>query len=112
MAKIKFNKYHIPSRLVYEYAKKVKSTAPKIWKSGGNIFGNEAWQNLERVMKRGYWLDSEEWMYIKWRSFVARHSGDFRLPGIVANLKWMNEVEKGLSYMKTVIQKEYTNGKK
>jgi hypothetical protein len=101
---IEFNRNHIPNIWILKYAEKIKKDHPEIWKLGGNIFGNEAFENLQRVYKRGYWLDSEEWMYIKWRSYVARHKGDFRIEGVVAMLKWVDKVEKGFPYMKNLIK--------
>jgi hypothetical protein len=101
---IEFNPNHIPNKWVVQYAEKIKKENPEIWKLGGNIFGNEAFENLLRVSKRGHWLDSEEWMYIKWRSYVARHKGDFRIEGVVAMLKWCDKVEKGWAYMKDLIE--------
>jgi hypothetical protein len=103
---ISFNPNHIPNKWVYQYAKTIKTKHPEIWKLGGNIFGNEAFINLERVLKRGHWLDSEEWMYVKWRSYVARHKGDFRIEGVVAMLKWCDKVEKGWAYMKDLIEEK------
>jgi hypothetical protein len=103
---IEFNRNHIPRGFIYNYAKKIKEKYPKVWDMGGNIFGNEAYKNLERAYKRGYWLDSEDWMYKKWQSFNARHSGDIRIAGIIANLKWLNVVDKGWQYMKDLIQEE------
>ena len=102
--KIEFNANHIPSKWVMSYAKKIKSKYPEIWKLGGNIFGNQAFENLERVFNRGYWLDSEKWMYIKWRSYVARHQRDYHIGGVVAMLKWVDKVEKGWPYMKELIE--------
>lgn len=106
---IEFNANHLPNKWITEYATKIKEDYPEIWNKGGNIFGNEAFKNLSRVRERGYWLDSEEWMYIKWRSFVARHKKDFRIAGVVAMLKWCDKVEKGWGYMKTLIEKEIAN---
>lgn len=103
---ITFNPNHLPSKWMYQYAKKIKDNYPKVWDVGGNVFGNEAFKNLERVLKRGYWTDSEEWMYKKWQSFNARHSGDIRIAGIIANLKWLNKVDKGWAYMKDLIEEE------
>lgn len=103
---IVFEKNKIPSRKIYNFAKAVKEKYPKVWAMGGNIFGNEAFKNLERVIKRGYWKESEQWMYVKWRSFVARHHKDFRIAGTVAMLKWIDETDKGWPYMKGLIQKE------
>jgi hypothetical protein len=104
--KIQFNANHLPSKWVLSFAEKIRTKHPEIWKKGGNIFGNEAYENLKRVSKRGYWLDSEEWMYIKWRAYVARHKGDFQLPGVVAMLKWVDKVDKGWKYMKDLIEEE------
>jgi len=103
---IEFNPNHIPNKWIVSYAKKIKKSYPDIWKLGGNIFGNEAFNNLERVSERGYWLDSEKWMYIKWRSYVARHIHDFRIEGVVAMLKWCDKVEKGWPYMKQLIEEK------
>jgi hypothetical protein len=103
---IKFNPNHIPNKWILQYAKKIKSDHPKVWALGGNIFGNEAFENLKRVYERGYWLDSEEWMYIKWRSYVARHKKDFRIEGVIAMLKWVDKVDKGWDYMKQLIEAE------
>lgn len=105
-AKIEFNPNHIPNKWIYSYAKKIKEKYPKVWDMGGNIFGNEAFKNLERVVERGYWTDNEEWMYIKWQSYVARHHKDFRIAGTVAMLKWVDKTDKGWDYMKALIEKE------
>ena len=111
---IEFNPNDLPNKWIYSYAKNIKEKYPKVWGLGGNIFGNEAFKNLERVLKRGYWTDNEEWMYIKWRSFVARHKKDYRIAGVIAMLKWVDKVEKGWPYMKDLIEKEiakkYPNG--
>jgi hypothetical protein len=103
---IEFNPNDLPNKWIYSYAKNIKEKYPKVWGLGGNIFGNEAFKNLERVIKRGYWTDNEEWMYIKWRSFVARHKKDYRIAGVIAMLKWVDKVEKGWPYMKDLIEKE------
>ena len=103
---IDFNPNHLPNKKILTYAKKIKSEYPKVWDLGGNIFGNEAFKNLQRVSERGYWLESEKWMYIKWRSFVARHTHDFRIKGVIAMLKWVDKVDKGWDYMKNLIEAE------
>ena len=103
---IDFNPNHLPNKRILTYAKNIKSKYPKVWDLGGNIFGNEAFKNLQRVSERGYWLESEKWMYIKWRSFVARHTHDFRIKGVIAMLKWVDKVDKGWEYMKNLIEVE------
>jgi hypothetical protein len=107
--KIQFNPNKLPNKWILKYAQNIKKNHPEIWKKGGNIYGNQAFKNLERVSERGYWLDSEEWFYIKWQSFVARHKGDFRIAGVVAMLKWVDKVEKGWQYMKNLIEDEIKN---
>jgi GNAT superfamily N-acetyltransferase len=104
--KIKFDKNDIPSKRIYQYTQILKENYPKVWALGGNVFGNKAYRNLERVIKRGYWLESEEWMYVKWKSFVARHAGDFLIAGIIANLKWMVFPARGAEYSKEVVREE------
>jgi hypothetical protein len=104
--KIQFNPNQLPNKWILKYAQHIKKNYPEIWKKGGNIYGNQAFLNLERVAERGYWLDSEEWFYIKWRSFVARHKGDFRIAGVVAMLKWVDKVDRGWQYMKNLIEDE------
>lgn len=103
---IDFNVNHVPNKWILNYAKKIKEKHPEVWKLGGNIFGNEAFKNLSRVSERGYWLDSEEWMYKKWQSFLARHQHDFRIAGVIAMLKWAGKVNKGWAYMKDLIEAE------
>jgi hypothetical protein len=104
--KIEFNANHIPNKWILNYAIKIKEEHKDVWDLGGNIFGNQAFTNLKRVAERGYWLDSEEWMYKKWRSYVARHQRDYRIEGVIAMLKWVDKVEKGWQYMKNLIEEE------
>lgn len=109
---ISFNPNHIPQRKLVKYVESIKKKHPEIWSLGGNIFGNEAFENLKRVSDRGRWLDSEKWMYIKWRSYVARHKHDFRIEGVVAMLKWVDKVDKGLPYMKQLVAEKIKSGAK
>lgn len=104
--------WQMPSQKIYEYAEKIRKDYPEIWNMGGNIFGNEAYKNLEKVIKRGYWKPEEEWMYKKWQAFIARHEADFRIAGIIANLKWLNWVEKGKEYSQSIINQEIKKIKK
>jgi hypothetical protein len=104
--KIEFNPNKLPKKSILKYAEMIRTKYPEIWKLGGNIFGNQAFKNLKRVSERGYWEDSEEWMYIKWRSYVARHIHDFRIEGVIAMLKWVDTVEKGWPYMKQLIEEK------
>lgn len=100
-----------PDAAIYNYALQIKNTYPAIWDKGGNIYGNEAFRRLATIVKRGYWLKSEEWFYNKWQSFKARHQHDFRLPGVIANLKWLAYPNNGEAYVKQLITEAAENKK-
>lgn len=106
---IEFNPNNVPSKLIYNYAKKIKDQYPNVWELGSNAYNNEAFENLERVVKRGYWLPKEKWFYVKWQTFGLRHKEDDKVERIIADLKWLNKVEKGFGYMKEVIDEHITN---
>ena len=103
---IRFNPNHLPKKHIIDFAKSLKADYPSIWDKAGNTFGNTAFENLKRASDRGYWLDDEKWMYIKWRAYVARHKQDFRLNGVIAMLKWGDHIEKGFNYMRRLIENE------
>jgi hypothetical protein len=88
-----------------EYAKNLKENYPQIWKKGGNIRGNEAFNYALKSLKG----DESEGVlsWIKEReAWAARHHKDLRLAGVVANVKWLTIVAKGESYMKDLINDE------
>jgi len=103
--------WKMPDKDIYEYAQNIKDNHPEIWSKGGNIYGNTAFKKLAAVIKRGYWLKSEEWFYKKWQAFGARHAQDKLLPGVVANLKWLFWVNRGKAYSKEVINHAIKTGK-
>lgn len=100
---IKFKNNALPRRNIILFAEKVKKKYPKVWALGGNIYGNQAFINLKTVSNRRYWKDSEEWMFKKWKAFLARHKGNVNPAGIVAMMKWAGEVDKGWEYMRQVV---------
>jgi hypothetical protein len=112
---IDFNPNVLPQKWVYEYGKKIRDNYPKVWEQYANVFGNEAFDNLGGALKRGSWLDSEEWFYYKWKAFNPNHKGNSTLKGVLASLKWCTINSKGWGYMKAVINKEikrlYPNSK-
>lgn len=112
MSKIVFNKKNIPSKRYYVYAKRVKTKYPNLWSKYGNDFGNKAFRGLEKVIKRGNWKDSEESLYIKWQSFLARNGNKRTQIGwAVSILKWLPDNDTGLSTIRNTVEK-YTRGKK
>jgi len=102
------NKFVMPSKEILEYGQFLKEKHPEVWKAGGNIFGNQAFENLKKVSKRGYWLESERWMYEKWQSFVKRHQHNHQLAGVIANVKWASWGNIGKSEAKSVIENAFS----
>lgn len=93
----------MPDKRILSYGEKLKTKSPETWKKGGNIFGNKAFVKLKTVSNRGYWLESERWMYNKWQSFIKRHQHNKRLPGIIANIKWASWGNIGEKRAKKII---------
>jgi GNAT superfamily N-acetyltransferase len=106
---ISSDKFVMPSKEILEYGQFLKEKHPEVWKAGGNIFGNQAFENLKKVSKRGYWLESERWMYDKWQSFVKRHQHNHQLAGVIANVKWASWGNIGKSEAKSVIENAFSD---
>lgn len=102
---IHFNPNHIPNAQIISFAQKLKTKHPDVWKMAGNTYGNQAFENLERVSKRGHWLDSEEWMYVKWRTYVNKHKKDKKITDLINMLKWGDKVDSGWAFMRDAIEK-------
>lgn len=92
-----------------DYAKDIQDNWPQIWAEGGNIEGNDQFRRLTPIVERDDktpQTDTEE-MAIRLReAWAARHEGDFRLAGVVAQIKWYVVGDRGQRYMKDVIEQE------
>ena len=79
---------------------------PGIWSAGGNIRGNRQWELLAPMARerRGPQTPAEEEAVRLREAWVARHRGDFQLPGVVAQIKWLAVGDRGLEHMRQVIQ--------
>lgn len=88
-----------------EYAKNLKEEYPEIWKLGGNIKGNEQFRDLTPVVDRGGVVEtSKEEAAVRLReAWAARHYGDHRIAGVVAQIKWYAIGELGEAGMKELI---------
>lgn len=87
------------------WAKKLKEEHPDIWSEGGNIKGNDQWEILTRIAAKGKATTDGELEALKLReAWIARHKGDFRLPGVVAQIKWLAVGTRGEDYMKNLIR--------
>lgn len=109
-----FNRNHIPNKWILAYGKMLKKEHPAIWNVSGNVYGNAAFENLVGVQERGYWLDSEKWMYAKWVNYLQNHKKDTGLQAAVAMIKWGGKLDRGWLYMKNLIERqiELDKGKK
>lgn len=80
-------------------AQALKANWPEIWEKGGNIEGDEAFRELTRD-------NPPEARIRKREAWAARHLENFRLAGVVAQIKWLVVGERGLTHMRRVIAEE------
>ena len=91
-----------------DYAANIKENYPTIWSKGGNILGNQQYTLLSRILKNNGTPETEnqeEAVRLR-EAWAARHEKDFRLPGVVAQMKWYVVGSRGLDHMKQVIETE------
>lgn len=89
-----------------EFAERIKRDYPKIWAAGGNIKGNDQYRILTQIAEQGGASKSTaQTNALELReAWVARHAGDFRLPGVIAQIKWLAIGSRGEDYMKNVVR--------
>jgi len=89
------------------YAEKLRTDYPSIWRKGGNVRGNSQYAKLAPIVRRGGSMapkDGTEEGAIRLReAWVARHRGDYRLAGVIAQVKWLAIGDRGERYMKDLI---------
>lgn len=87
------------------WAERLKSEHPEIWRAGGNIRGNTAFLLWGRARE-----GSETEAVLAWirerEAWAARHFEDFRLAGVVAQIKWGVIGSRGEAYMKNLINEK------
>jgi len=90
------------------YAENIKLKYPTIWAKGGNILGNKQYSLLRRILKNNGKpkTDNQEKAIRLRESWAARHLKDFRLAGVVAQMKWLVIGSRGISHMKEIIDTE------
>jgi len=96
-------------RFPHEEAQKLKEEWPQIWKKGGNILGNKQYNRLKPIAERDSSVAetrTEETAIRLREAWAARHFKDFRLAGVVAQIKWLVVGSRGLSHMRKVISEE------
>jgi len=89
-----------------EFAEMIRREHPEIWRLGGNIKGNDQYQKLYPITQRGGTAKSEaEMSALELReAWVARHYKDFRLPGVIAQIKWLAVGSRGEAHMKKLVR--------
>ncbi len=90
------------------FVDRIKENYPKIWGKGGNVLGNTQYTRLTKVLDQNGKVESEtDEKAVRLReSWAARHFDDFRLAGVVAQIKWFVIGSKGEQYMKNLINEE------
>ena len=89
-----------------EFAARIKKDYPEIWKKGGNIKGNAQYAILTKIAEEGgvaKTQDQTNALELR-EAWVARHEADFRLPGVIAQIKWLAIGSRGEDYMKNVVR--------
>lgn len=91
-----------------DFAERIKKDYPSIWAKGGNIKGNDQYRDLVPVQKRGGNVTNkrEEDAVRLREAWVARHYEDFRIAGVIAQIKWLAVGSRGLKYMKDLVREE------
>jgi hypothetical protein len=93
-----------PKQFPYRYAAYLKAHFPAVWAAGGNIRGNDAfrWWTAYRRGDRSpavmYWWETTR------PAWITRHYGDYRLPGVIAQIKWGVIGNLGVAGMKRVVE--------
>ena len=89
-----------------EFAARIKEDYPEIWAKGGNIKGNAQYSILTKIADEGGKATTQDQINaLELReAWVARHAGDFRLPGVIAQIKWLAVGSRGQDYMKNVVR--------
>jgi len=89
-----------------EFAARIKEDYPEIWAKGGNIKGNAQYSILTKIADAGGKATTPDQINaLELReAWVARHADDFRLPGVIAQIKWLAVGSRGEDHMKNVVR--------
>lgn len=89
-------------------AETLKREFPAIWRKGGNVRGNKQFAALRPVAARGGSVETpaEERAVRLREAWAARHRGNSRIAGVIAQVKWLVVGDIGLDGMRAVIAEE------
>jgi HK97 family phage prohead protease len=95
------------------YAARIKADHPDIWDAGGNIKGDDQYEILSKIAEQGGKARTEDQIKaLELReAWVARHKGDFLLPGVIAQVKWLAIGTRGEDHMKKTISEAISKAK-
>jgi HK97 family phage prohead protease len=90
------------------FAEMIRTEYPELWRKGGNIKGNDQYEILTKIAKQnGVATTDDQVAALELReAWVARHEQDFRLPGVIAQIKWLAIGSRGEKHMKDLIREE------
>ncbi len=92
-----------------DFAFMIKEGYPTIWKKGGNIEGNNQFRRLYPIAQRSDktpQTETEDMAIRKREAWSARHYEDFRIAGVIAQIKWLTVGSRGEKYMKDLVREE------
>jgi len=96
----------------HAYVKNLKENYPGIWRragTGGNpptsFTGNDAYSNWTKYRAGDRSASVLSWVKRRER-FMSRHSGNTRLNGIIAVMKWGGVTKSGVSAMKKIVNEQ------
>ena len=92
-----------------DFAFMIKEGYPSIWKEGGNIEGNNQFKRLYPIAQRSDKspkTETEDMAIRKREAWSARHNKDFRIAGVIAQIKWLTIGSRGEKYMKDLVREE------
>lgn len=90
-----------------DFAERIKVEYPHIWKLGGNIRGNDAYMLGYRHRTESSLVTPAIEAWIREReAWIARHFRDFRIAGVIAQIKWHAIGSRGENYMKNLVNEE------
>ena len=88
-----------------DFAERIKNDYPEIWRLGGNTLGNTQYTRLTKVVDQGEVISETDEKAVRLReAWAARHFKDFRIAGVVAQMKWLVVGSRGEKYMKDLIK--------
>ncbi len=89
-----------------QFAEMIKQEHSKIWDAGGNIKGDDQYTILTKIAEQGGVAETEDQIKaLELReAWVARHEGDFLLPAVIAQIKWLAIGSRGEDHMKDVVR--------